>query len=115
MTDPVLLLADEPTGALDSHSTAEVLALFDELAAGGRTLVVITHEDDVAAHAKRVVRMRDGRIVADERRRRSTSHRHGGRPPMTEAAAMNVARPAVRLAGRDRQQDPIGPDHARAS
>ena len=64
-TDPVLLLADEPTGALDSHSTADVLALFDDLNADGRTIVVITHEEEVAHHAKRVVRMRDGRIVAD--------------------------------------------------
>jgi putative ABC transport system ATP-binding protein len=63
----VLLLADEPTGALDSHSTDEVLALFDALNASGRTVVVITHEEDVAAHAGRVLRMRDGQIVADER------------------------------------------------
>jgi putative ABC transport system ATP-binding protein len=67
VTDPVLLLADEPTGALDSTSTADVLRLFDALAANGRTVVVITHEADVALHAKRVVRMRDGRIVSDER------------------------------------------------
>ena len=66
-TAPVLLLADEPTGALDSHSTVEVLGLFDELAAGGRTVVVITHEDEVAHHAKRIVRMSDGRIVSDVR------------------------------------------------
>lgn len=67
VTEPVLLLADEPTGALDSHSTADVLALFDELAAGGRTVVVITHEDEVAHHAKRIIRMTDGRIVSDIR------------------------------------------------
>jgi putative ABC transport system ATP-binding protein len=68
VTRPALLLADEPTGALDSHSTEEVLALFDELAVEGRTVLVITHENDVARHAKRVVRMADGRIVSDERR-----------------------------------------------
>jgi len=67
VTEPVLLLADEPTGALDSKSTADVLDLFDQLALDGRTLVVITHENDVAARAKRVVRMRDGRIVSDVR------------------------------------------------
>ena len=66
--EPVLLLADEPTGALDSRSTDEVLDLFDGLAAAGRTLVVITHEDEVAEHAKRVLHMRDGRIEADVRR-----------------------------------------------
>jgi putative ABC transport system ATP-binding protein len=67
VTEPVLLLADEPTGALDSRSTADVLRLFDELASGGRTLVVITHEDEVAHHAKRVIRMSDGRVVSDLR------------------------------------------------
>jgi putative ABC transport system ATP-binding protein len=66
-TDPVLLLADEPTGALDTRSTDEVLALFDDLNADGRTLVVITHEEQVARRAKRVLHMRDGRIVSDER------------------------------------------------
>jgi putative ABC transport system ATP-binding protein len=68
VTQPVLLLADEPTGALDSHSSAEVLALFDRLNAEGRTVVVITHEEEVAAHAHRIVRMRDGEIVEDLRR-----------------------------------------------
>ena len=67
VTEPVLLLADEPTGALDSRSTEEVLALFDELNAAGRTLVVITHENEVARHAKRVVVMRDGLVQSDER------------------------------------------------
>jgi len=67
VTEPVLLLADEPTGALDSRSTEDVLALFAKLNATGRTIVVITHEDEVARHARRVVRMRDGDIVSDER------------------------------------------------
>jgi putative ABC transport system ATP-binding protein len=67
VTNPVLLLADEPTGALDSHSTEEVLALFDDLNVSGRTVVVITHEEEVAEHAKRVLRMRDGRILTDQR------------------------------------------------
>jgi putative ABC transport system ATP-binding protein len=65
VTEPVLLLADEPTGALDSQSTAEVLELFDELNADARTVVVVTHEEEVARHAHRVVRMRDGRVVSD--------------------------------------------------
>ena len=67
VTEPVLLLADEPTGALDSHSTGEVLDLFDELSSAGRTIVVITHEDEVAHRAKRILRMRDGLVVADDR------------------------------------------------
>jgi putative ABC transport system ATP-binding protein len=65
-TRPALLLADEPTGALDSKSTADLLDLFDQINAAGRTVVVITHEDDVAHRAKRIVRMRDGKIVSDE-------------------------------------------------
>jgi len=67
VTEPVLLLADEPTGALDSHASADVLRLFDDLNAQGRTLVIITHEDEVARHAKRIVRMRDGEIIDDVR------------------------------------------------
>jgi putative ABC transport system ATP-binding protein len=65
VTDPVLLLADEPTGALDSHSTADVLDLFDQLSASGRTIMVITHEHDVGERAQRLTVMRDGRIISD--------------------------------------------------
>ena len=61
---PSLLLADEPTGALDSSTTAEVLELFDELHQQGITLVMVTHEDDVAARAHRVARFQDGRVLA---------------------------------------------------
>ena len=67
VTNPAMILADEPTGALDSGSTGEVLGIFDELNIEGRTVVVITHEDEVAEHAKRVIRLRDGEIVSDER------------------------------------------------
>ena len=63
--EPALLLADEPTGNLDSTATADVLSLLDELHVQGRTVVLITHEADVAAHARRQVRVRDGRISAD--------------------------------------------------
>ena len=68
VTRPSLLLADEPTGALDSKSTSDLLDLFDQVNLAGRTVVVITHEAEVAARAKRVVRMRDGKIISDERR-----------------------------------------------
>jgi putative ABC transport system ATP-binding protein len=67
VNDPAMILADEPTGALDSVSTAEVLAMFDRLNAEGRTVIVITHEDEVARHAKRIIRLRDGSIIADDR------------------------------------------------
>ncbi|MFD9636715.1 ABC transporter ATP-binding protein [Streptomyces violascens] len=67
VTAPAMLLADEPTGNLDSHSTEEVLSVVDRLNATGRTVVLITHEDEVARHAKRVVRLVDGRIVDDVR------------------------------------------------
>ncbi len=66
-TNPAIILADEPTGNLDTHATGEVLEIFDRLNASGRTVVMITHEPDVAAHAKRVIRLIDGHIVDDHR------------------------------------------------
>jgi putative ABC transport system ATP-binding protein len=77
VTRPALVLADEPTGNLDSHSTGEVLAMFDQLNATGRTIILITHEYDVAEHASRVIRLVDGRVVEDVRnggRRRAAMH-----------------------------------------
>jgi putative ABC transport system ATP-binding protein len=67
VTAPALVLADEPTGNLDTRSTSDVLEVLDGLSASGRTIVLITHENDVARHAKRVVRLVDGHIVEDRR------------------------------------------------
>jgi putative ABC transport system ATP-binding protein len=64
VTEPALILADEPTGNLDSHAGAEVMSLLHELNAGGRTIVLITHDPDVAATADRQIHLRDGRVVA---------------------------------------------------
>jgi putative ABC transport system ATP-binding protein len=66
VNSPSLLLADEPTGNLDSRTSLEVSALFQELNEGGITVVLVTHEAEIAAHARRVVHMRDGRILRDE-------------------------------------------------
>jgi putative ABC transport system ATP-binding protein len=69
VNEPSLLLADEPTGALDSRTGEEILALFDDLVAQGHSLVVVTHEDAVAERARRIVAIRDGRISEDRRTR----------------------------------------------
>jgi putative ABC transport system ATP-binding protein len=67
VTNPAIILADEPTGNLDTAAGADVMALFDRLTQQGRTVILITHEEHVAMHARRVVRVRDGMIVSDER------------------------------------------------
>ena len=65
---PSILLADEPTGNLDSHTSEEIMRVFEELAAQGQTVVMVTHEPDIAVHAKRVIVLRDGVISSDETR-----------------------------------------------
>jgi putative ABC transport system ATP-binding protein len=66
VTRPVLILADEPTGALDSRTSVEIMALLQELNRQGMTVVLVTHEADIARHARRVIHFRDGRVVSDE-------------------------------------------------
>ena len=68
VTNPSIILADEPTGALDSESTSDMLDLLDVLHQQGRTIIVITHEHEVAERAARVIRLRDGSVIADDRR-----------------------------------------------
>jgi putative ABC transport system ATP-binding protein len=66
--NPSIILADEPTGNLDSQTGAEIMAVLGDLHAKGNTIILVTHEDDIAAHAHRVVRLRDGLIESDKRR-----------------------------------------------
>ncbi len=82
---PSILLADEPTGNLDSRTSSEIMQLFDQLHRGGNTVIVVTHEPDIAAHADRQVVLRDGKVVSDER--------HAGvRPEAPPAAAEGAGR-----------------------
>jgi putative ABC transport system ATP-binding protein len=65
VTRPSIILADEPTGNLDSKTGAEIMALFDRIWRQGNTVILVTHEDDIARHARRILRIRDGRIESD--------------------------------------------------
>jgi putative ABC transport system ATP-binding protein len=66
INDPVLVLADEPTGNLDTHSGEEIMVILSELHQRGSTIVMVTHEDEIATYAERIIRFRDGRIEVDE-------------------------------------------------
>jgi putative ABC transport system ATP-binding protein len=73
VTEPLLILADEPTGNLDSSSSADIMALFREVHAQGNTVILVTHDPEIAAHAPRVLHVRDGAVVQDERRAMATA------------------------------------------
>ena len=97
VTKPSLLLADEPTGALDCKTTAEILDLFDELHAQGLTLVVVTHEHSVAERAERIITMSDGAVIEDVR---NTPKPHAGGPlPSWQAIGATVNGRAGAVAG----------------
>ena len=66
VNNPSILLADEPTGNLDSATSGEIMGLFDELHQGGNTVILVTHEQDIASHARRRVQLRDGQVLSDE-------------------------------------------------
>ena len=65
INNPSIILADEPTGNLDTHTSVEIMRLFDQIYRNGNTVIVVTHEEDIAAYAHRVIRLRDGRIESD--------------------------------------------------
>ncbi len=73
---PSILLADEPTGALDTKTSVEIMALFEELYQKGNTIIIVTHEEDIARHAHRIVKLRDGKIIHDEPNEPITSEEH---------------------------------------
>ncbi len=84
VNDPVLILADEPTGNLDTRSGEEIMKLLSELHNQGSTIVMVTHDDDIAAYAERIIRLRDGQIETDER--------NGGYSPRTTSEEVDHAR-----------------------
>ncbi|OLE75737.1 MAG: macrolide ABC transporter ATP-binding protein [Chloroflexi bacterium 13_1_20CM_2_70_9] len=98
LNDPAMILADEPTGNLDSRSSAEILAIFQRLNDEGKTVIMVTHEPDVAEHCKRIVRMRDGIVARDELVPRQRNAEHELREMVAAAASHVVQMPAARAA-----------------
>jgi len=82
VNEPSIVLADEPTGNLDSKTGLEIMALLDQVHQGGNTVILVTHEEDVAANAERIVRLRDGKIESDQATRRASA----GAPPTSHSA-----------------------------
>ncbi len=91
VNDPYFVLADEATGNLDSETTDEILALFERLNDAGKTIIMVTHEHDVARHAKRIVRLRDGYLQSDEHQHRSRHVQSVGRGVASKRAPLRVA------------------------
>jgi len=85
VNEPVIILADEPTGNLDTKSEEEIIALLEDLNEQGKTIVMVTHEQEIAVRAKRIIRMRDGEIVADERKKGRT------KKPRVKPQALSIA------------------------
>ena len=85
VNDPAVLLADEPTGNLDSQTSEEIMGVFEQLNRGGRTIIMVSHDETIARHARRTIRLRDGLILSDE----ANSDRIVAPPPPGEASAGN--------------------------
>jgi putative ABC transport system ATP-binding protein len=94
VNEPSILLADEPTGNLDSATTQEIIALFEQLHAEGQTIIIVTHEEEVAGHAQRIVRLRDGLIMSDHPTREDPIHREFLRSAIATARAAAEGEPA---------------------
>jgi len=97
VNDPYFILADEATGNLDSVTTEEILALFQRLNDEGRTIIMVTHEDEVAEHAKRIIRLKDGRIVVDEKQQNRKTYT----PEQIEQIAADAHRAALESEAED--------------
>lgn len=98
VNDPVLILGDEPTGNLDTRTSEEIMALFQDLNNQGKTVVIVTHEEDIARHCKRIIRFRDGRIVVDERVEDQTNaHERLKHLPDPDAIAAAAGMPGFQL------------------
>ena len=76
VNSPSILLADEPTGALDTRTSVEIMALFEDLYQAGNTIILVTHEEDIARHAHRIIKLLDGQVIHDEPNEPITSAQH---------------------------------------
>jgi len=108
VNDPLLVLADEPTGNLDSRSEEEIVRILDELNRAGKTVIIVTHEEPIARHARRIIHMKDGRIVSDEKQGQPAA----GGPVASEAGGTapdveNVLKAGQRRGGRARFGDHV--------
>ena len=93
INDPRIILADEATGNLDTATSDEIMAMLERLNQDGKTIIMVTHEDDIAEHARRVIRMRDGQIISD-----APSERLKGSPPEVVGLGLGTGLDATRLA-----------------
>jgi putative ABC transport system ATP-binding protein len=100
VTDPAILLADEPTGNLDTRTSEEIIGIFQDLNDAGKTVILITHETDIAAHAKRVIYLRDGLIWRDERIVQTRAHPDAG----VSESELALAFPFTIAASTDRME-----------